>query len=76
MGDWIRDNMFTANIIATLVLIAVFSFSLGKPYVDRMDAKSNENIDNVRDTIATQLDIIIEGNDSINANLKRIAHGR
>lgn len=76
MGDWIKDNMFPANVISTLILIVIFSFTIGKPYVDKKDNENEVKIQNIGDTITLQLNIIIEGNDSINSNLKRIADGR
>lgn len=50
MGDWIRENKYTASVLTSLIIYLMFMFAVAKPYVDREDSK---------------IDIAVQNNDSV-----------
>lgn len=77
MGDLIKDNPFTASIIVTLLLIGIFSFTVGKAYVDKQDRQIENG---TKETFIKYFEQIDSSVDSVKAlqleQLKLMKNGR
>lgn len=53
MGDFIKENPFTAGVIFTMVMFFIFAFAIAKPYVDGADKQ-------LFNDVATKMDTVIK----------------
>lgn len=68
MGDWIKNNQYTAGALTSVLLILIFLFAVIKPYVDSRDSeiangvilKMQESIDLQKQSIDLQKKLLLK----------------
>lgn len=76
MGDWIRENKYTASVITSLSLFLMFMFSVAKPYVDRKDNATNQTVQTNDSAYKTLLQESIRIQTQTSNDIKQFLDGR
>ena len=65
MGDWIKNNQYTAAVLTSLILFAILSMVAIKPYVDSRDS-------NIVDDFNVKMDTLIKVSSETNYELRKL----
>lgn len=67
MSDFLKNNPLMQQVLF-LVLLTIFAFAIGKPYIDKGDER---NYEYVMEEMVPRLDTLIDTNSKINELLKK-----